>query len=179
MLGIFGIMIILQILSYDMISTPYLMNSILGICVAIFFCNGLLIYASKFAGESVLNYIQDYIKQNPKILTGEQKPNPSIIIQQLSIFASCFCILLLSIIGLYMKIPLIHAKIFGILGFMFSIQQIICGGLWDTTKKSLESQKNSDELNSAIQCDIVGDTYKDVAGPGMLSISLLVLALAI
>ena len=82
------------------------------------------------------------------------------ILSSILLFFNGLIINYINIIGILIGLTL--------LSFFLSCVMILTGGMWDSAKKSLESLSKDDiSLQSAITGDIVGDPFKDTAGPSI------------
>jgi len=147
--------------------------------------SGQMLNAVCHNAEQMVNEVRRQVRENPKILTGEVKPDSS----------KCVDICTKSAIGEMKKpvfvsllAPIIGGFVFGPLfvgGFLLGtiLDSVVMatstansGGAWDNAKKYIKSIKSSlvqefgearyKEIHDAsIVGDTVGDGYKDVVGP--------------
>jgi len=135
--------------------------------------------------EQMVEEVRRQVRENPKILTGEEKPDPNICIDicTKSAIAEMKKPVLVSLLA-----PIVGGFIFGPLfvgGFLLGtiLDSVVMatstansGGSWDNAKKYIKSIKSElieeygearyKEIHDAsVIGDTVGDGYKDVVGP--------------
>ncbi len=143
-------------------------------------------------GEAVVEEVRSQFKNNPKIMTKEEKPDyestVNLITEKsirgmfapvsavLGVTISFFIICMFSTYG-YDKFNNAFAGLGGLItgvtlvGVLLAISMTTGGGAWDNAKKYIESGfaggKGSDAHKAAVTGDTVGDPYKDTAGPAL------------
>jgi H(+)-translocating pyrophosphatase len=160
--------------------------------MTVFVFSAWSIAAVGVAAEEVIKEVRRQFKQNPGILTYEEKPNykqcVSIVnaagLRQmikpglLSVLSPIIVGVTFRIIGSYRDRPLLGAEaLAGFLMFATSTGILMAlffnngGGAWDNAKKYIETGKyggkGSDAHKAAVTGDTVGDPCKDTAGPSI------------
>jgi len=137
----------------------------------------------KSVGEAALAMVQEVreqFKNNPKIMTWEQKPDYARCVD-ISTNASLKAMIPPAI--LVMATPLLVGYFFGVYalsgllvgalvsGSQMAISASNTGGAWDNAKKYVEGGeyggKGSDAHKAAVVGDTVGDPLKDTSGPSL------------
>lgn len=149
---------------------------IIGIATPFLFVSKLL----NSVNEAAFVLIAEIKKQLPKILSGEKEPNYDICIveatkasQKGSIFPGIMVLVFPTVIWIFGGPGMAIAFLVSALGtsFLTAVFMANAGGSWDNAKKYIEAGnlggKGSPAHDAAITGDMVGDPYKDTAGPSL------------
>ena len=168
-------------LTLNVINPLSLAGALVGGAIPFFFSGVLIDAVAKAAGKMV-DEVRRQFKAEPKILTGEVKPDYNTCISISSAGAlkemnvPAFIAILPPLIGGFVFGPefvgglLIGALISGIMLALFTANS---GGAWDNAKKFVEQGgvkghgKGSAVHDSTIVGDTVGDPLKDTVGPSL------------
>lgn len=167
---------------------PFVMSSIIfGGCLPFIF-SALSMGAVGRAAEKMVKEVRRQFNENPKILTGEEKPDYNKCVK-ISTNAAIFEMFLPSLIAIlapiFVSVPIV--RLFGktlgaqalggmlmgaiVSGVSLAIMMANSGGAWDNAKKLIEEGKfggkDSSSYESAIIGDTVGDPFKDTSGPSL------------
>ncbi|QEK38615.1 sodium-translocating pyrophosphatase [Candidatus Cytomitobacter primus] len=142
-------------------------------------------------GESVVDEVRNQFDNDPKIMTGESKPDYARTVSMLteksikSMFApiavvfggTIFFFLICLLIEPSARFANAFAGMGGLItgvtlvGILLAISMTTGGGAWDNAKKYIEDGnyggKGSDSHKAAVTGDTVGDPYKDTSGPAL------------
>lgn len=168
-------------------------NVIIGLIVGgllPFFISGQLISGVNRAAMRLVDEIRQQFKEDPGILKGTSKPD----------YAKCIDITTSASIKQLFKpaiitvaSPIILGVLFGptavagllmgavVSGIFLAYHMANSGGAWDNAKKYIEilGKKNTPEHEVAVVGDLIGDPYKDTAGPALNTVIKLLNTVAI
>jgi K(+)-stimulated pyrophosphate-energized sodium pump len=163
----------------NMINTLTLAGAIVGAALPYLF-SGILIEAVAKAARKMVQEVRRQFKADPKILTGESRPDYKLCIQISS--AGAISEMKLPAI-LAVATPIVSGFIFGadfvgglligttLSGIMLALYTANAGGAWDNGKKYIEQGhhggKGSEAHSAAVIGDTVGDPLKDTVGPSL------------
>lgn len=132
------------------------------------------------AANKMIEEVRSQFKNDPKIMTGESKPNYTRCVD-ISTKAALKEMILPGCIALFS--PILIGLMFGATGLggllvgglasaiMLAVFMANAGGAWDNAKKYVEEGnfggKGSETHKAAVTGDTVGDPFKDTAGPAM------------
>jgi len=178
-----------KILEYSL-SNP---NVIIGLLVGgllPFFISSQLISGVNRAAMRLVDEIRRQFKQDPGILAGTSKPDyakcidiaTSASIRQLfkpAIITVASPIVLGVLLGPTAVAGLLMGAV--ISGIFLAYHMANSGGAWDNAKKYIEilGKKNTPEHEVAVVGDLIGDPYKDTAGPALNTVIKLLNTVAI
>jgi len=178
-----------KILEYSL-SNP---NVIIGLLVGgllPFFISSQLISGVNRAAMRLVDEIRRQYKQDPGILAGTSKPDyakcidiaTSASIRQLfkpAIITVASPIVLGVLLGPTAVAGLLMGAV--ISGIFLAYHMANSGGAWDNAKKYIEilGKKNTPEHEVAVVGDLIGDPYKDTAGPALNTVIKLLNTVAI
>lgn len=155
-----------------------------------FIITGQLISGVSRAASKMVDEVRRQFKQDPDILTGKSKPD----------YAKCVDIATLAslkelwksasiaiaapiVLGILLGPPAVAGLLMGavVTGIFLAFHLANTGGAWDNAKKLVEMQgrKGSEEHKVAVVGDIIGDPYKDTAGPALNTVIKLLNTVAI
>ncbi len=166
-------------LNLNMIDTLTLAGALVGAALPYLF-SGILIEAVAKAARKMVQEVRRQFKSDPKILTGESKPDYKLCIE----ISSAGALSEMKIPALIAVLtPIISGFIFGVnfvgglligttlSGIMLALYTANAGGAWDNGKKYIEhghhGGKGSDAHSAAVIGDTVGDPLKDTVGPSL------------
>ncbi|MEM4275605.1 MAG: sodium/proton-translocating pyrophosphatase, partial [Candidatus Nitrosocaldaceae archaeon] len=149
----------------------------------------LIAGVNKAAGRLV-DEVRRQFREKPEILDGKTKPDYArcIDIVTSASIKQLFAPAIITVIS-----PIILGVIFGptavagllmgavVSGIFLAYHMANSGGAWDNAKKyiELEGKKGSDEHAVAVVGDLIGDPYKDTAGPALNTVIKLLNTVAI
>ena len=168
-------------------------NVIIGLIVGgllPFFISSQLISGVNRAAMRLVDEIRRQFKQDPGILAGTSKPDyakcidiaTSASIKQLfkpAIITVASPIVLGVLLGPTAVAGLLMGAV--ISGIFLAYHMVNSGGAWDNAKKYIEilGKKNTAEHEVAVVGDLIGDPYKDTAGPALNTVIKLLNTVAI
>lgn len=143
-----------------------------------FIITGQLINGVSRAASKVVDEVRRQFKEYPDILTGKSKPDyvKCVDIATLASLRELWKVASIAIVA-----PIILGVILGptavtgllmgavVTGIFLAFHLANTGGAWDNAKKLIEmkGERGSEEHKVAIVGDIIGDPYKDTAGPAL------------
>ena len=178
-----------QVFDYSL-SNPSVVIGLLVGGVIPFIITGQLISGVSRAASILVDEVRRQFKSDPEILTGKSKPD----------YAKCVDIATVASIKELWKtaiIPIIAPIVLGVIlgptavagllmgavvsGIFLAFHLANTGGAWDNAKKLIEmkGKKGSEEHKVAVVGDIIGDPYKDTAGPALNTVIKLLNTVAI
>lgn len=166
-------------LNLNMIDTLTLAGALVGAALPYLF-SGILIEAVAKAARKMVQEVRRQFKSDPKILTGESKPDYKLCIE----ISSAGALSEMKVPALIAVLtPIVSGFIFGanfvgglligttLSGIMLALYTANAGGAWDNGKKYIEhghhGGKGSDAHSAAVIGDTVGDPLKDTVGPSL------------
>jgi len=168
-------------LSLNVINPLSLAGALIGGAIPFYFSGVLIDAVAKAAGKMV-DEVRRQFKANPKILTGEEKPDYATCISISSAgalkemkFPAMIAILPPLVGGFVFGAEFVGGLLIGTLisGIMLALFTANSGGAWDNAKKYVEHGaikghgKGSEVHDSTIVGDTVGDPLKDTVGPSL------------
>jgi K(+)-stimulated pyrophosphate-energized sodium pump len=171
----------------DLAKPPVFVGALIGGMMVFLFASLAIRAVGKAAGK-MIDEVRRQFRENPKILTGEDKPDYALCVDistkgalKAMILPSLLPVVVPVAFGLLMRfaytgdytIPyqavgamLMVGTIVGVLMALFLNNG---GGAWDNAKKYVESQglKKTPTHAAAVVGDTVGDPFKDTAGPSL------------
>jgi len=160
-----------------------LIGLFIGAVMAFYFC-ALTMKAVGRAAGAMVEEVRRQFSANPKIMTGEEKPDYARCVsistagaQREMIYPSLIAIVVPVAVGLIFNVGGVLGLLAGGLatGFVLAIMMANAGGAWDNAKKFIEEGKHEDEYGAkgseqhkaTIVGDTVGDPFKDTSGPSL------------
>ncbi|HPE67964.1 MAG TPA: sodium-translocating pyrophosphatase [Thermotogota bacterium] len=165
----------------NMINTMTLAGGLVGAALPFLF-SGILIEAVAKAARKMVQEVRRQFKADPKILTGESRPDYKTCIEISSAGAlaemktpALIAVLTPLVTGFLFGAEFVGGLLIGttLSGIMLALYTANCGGAWDNGKKYIESDnikgvgKGSDAHSAAVIGDTVGDPLKDTVGPSL------------
>ena len=157
-------------LNYSLPNPAIIVGLLVGGLIPFIITGQLINGVSRAAGKMV-DEVRRQFKADPGILAGTSKPD----------YAKCVDIATVASIRELWK-PAIVAIISPIiLGILLAYHLANTGGAWDNAKKLVEmkGEKGSEVHKVAVVGDIIGDPYKDTAGPALNTVIKLLNTIAI
>jgi len=185
--GKHGVLTIQQVFVVDIAKPPVFVGALIGGMMVFLFASLAIRAVGKAAGK-MIDEVRRQFRENPKILTGEEKPDYALCVDistkgalKAMILPSLLPVVVPVAFGLLMRfayagdytIPyqavgamLMVGTIVGVLMALFLNNG---GGAWDNAKKYVESKglKKTPTHAAAVVGDTVGDPFKDTAGPSL------------
>ncbi len=165
----------------NMINTLTLAGAVVGAALPYLF-SGILIEAVAKAARKMVQEVRRQFKADPKILTGESKPDYKTCITISSAGAisemktpAMIAVLAPIVCGFLFGAEFVGGLLIGttLSGIMLALYTANAGGAWDNGKKLIESgevkgeSKGSEAHSAAVVGDTVGDPLKDTVGPSL------------
>ncbi|MGQ0638154.1 MAG: sodium-translocating pyrophosphatase, partial [Nitrososphaerota archaeon] len=143
-----------------------------------FFITSQLIGAVSRAASKMVEEVRRQFKNTPEILTGKSKPDYAKCVDVATVASlrelwksATITIAAPIILGVILGPPAVAGLLMGavVTGIFLAYHLANTGGAWDNAKKYMEiqGQKGTDEHKIAIVGDVIGDPYKDTAGPAL------------
>jgi K(+)-stimulated pyrophosphate-energized sodium pump len=155
-----------------------------------FFITSQLISAVARAASKMVEEVRRQFKETPDILTGKTKPDYAKCVDVATVASlrelwksATITIAAPIVLGIVLGPSAVVGLLMGavITGIFLAFHLANTGGAWDNAKKYMEinKQKGTEEHKIAIVGDIIGDPYKDTAGPALNTVIKLLNTVAI
>jgi K(+)-stimulated pyrophosphate-energized sodium pump len=155
-----------------------------------FFITSQLISAVARAASKMVEEVRRQFKETPDILTGKTKPDYAKCVDVATVASlrelwksATITIAAPIILGIVLGPSAVVGLLMGavITGIFLAFHLANTGGAWDNAKKYMEikGMKGTEEHKIAIVGDIIGDPYKDTAGPALNTVIKLLNTVAI
>jgi len=155
-----------------------------------FFITSQLIGAVSRAASKMVEEVRRQFKNTPEILTGKSKPDYAKCVDVATVASlrelwksATITIAAPIILGVILGPSAVAGLLMGavVTGIFLAYHLANSGGAWDNAKKYMEiqGQKGSEEHKIAIVGDVIGDPYKDTAGPALNTVIKLLNTVAI
>ena len=155
-----------------------------------FIISGQLIDGVSRAATKMVDEVRRQFKNDPQILTGKSKPDYARCVDIATVASlkelwksASIAIASPIIIGVILGPTAVAGLLMGavVSGIFLAYHLANTGGAWDNAKKLIEMQgkKGSEEHKVAVVGDIIGDPYKDTAGPALNTVIKLLNTVAI
>ncbi|TLX85469.1 MAG: sodium/proton-translocating pyrophosphatase, partial [Thaumarchaeota archaeon] len=155
-----------------------------------FFITSQLISAVARAASKMVEEVRRQFKETPEILTGKAKPDYAKCVDVATVASlrelwksATITIAAPIVLGVVLGPSAVVGLLMGavITGIFLAFHLANTGGAWDNAKKYMEikKQKGTEEHKIAIVGDIIGDPYKDTAGPALNTVIKLLNTVAI
>jgi K(+)-stimulated pyrophosphate-energized sodium pump len=167
------------VLVLDMINTLTLAGALVGAALPFLF-SGILIEAVANAARKMVDEVRRQFKADPKILTGESKPDYKLCIEISSAGSlqemktpALIAVLTPVISGFLFGAEFVGGLLIGttLSAIMLALFTANSGGAWDNAKKYIEEGhhggKGSTAHSAGVVGDTVGDPLKDTVGPSL------------
>ncbi len=155
-----------------------------------FIITGQLINGVSRAASKMVDEVRRQFKADPEILTGKSKPDYAKCVDIATVASikelwksASVAIVSPIILGIMLGPTAVAGLLMGavVTGIFLAYHLANTGGAWDNAKKLVEMQgnKGSEEHKVAVVGDIIGDPYKDTAGPALNTVIKLLNTVAI
>ena len=178
-----------QVFDYSL-SNPAVVTGLLVGGLIPFIITGQLINAVTRASSKLVDEVRRQFKNDPEILTGKSKPDYAKCVDIATVASlkelwkpAIIAIMAPIILGIILGPPAVAGLLMGavVTGIFLAFHLVNTGGAWDNAKKLIEMKgnKGSEEHKVAVVGDIIGDPYKDTAGPALNTVIKLLNTVAI
>ncbi|MEK0381695.1 MAG: sodium-translocating pyrophosphatase [Nitrosopumilus sp.] len=155
-----------------------------------FFITGQLINGVTKAASKLVDEVRRQFKENPGILLGKSKPDYAKCVDIATVASikelwktASIAIGAPIILGILLGPTAVAGLLMGavVTGIFLAFHLVNTGGAWDNAKKLIEmkGEKGSEIHKVAVVGDIIGDPYKDTAGPALNTVIKLLNTVAI
>lgn len=155
-----------------------------------FIITGQLIGGVSRAASKMVDEVRRQFKADPEILTGKSKPDYAKCVDIATVASlrelwksASIAIAAPIVLGIILGPPAVAGLLMGavVTGIFLAYHLANTGGAWDNAKKlvEMEGRKGSEEHKVAVVGDIIGDPYKDTAGPALNTVIKLLNTVAI
>ena len=155
-----------------------------------FIITGQLIGGVSRAASKMVDEVRRQFKADPEILTGKSKPDYAKCVDIATVASlrelwksASISIAAPIVLGIILGPPAVAGLLMGavVTGIFLAYHLANTGGAWDNAKKlvEMEGRKGSEEHKVAVVGDIIGDPYKDTAGPALNTVIKLLNTVAI
>jgi len=155
-----------------------------------FIITGQLINAVTKAASKLVDEVRRQFKENPEILTGKTKPDYAKCVDIATVASlkelwksASIAISAPIVLGILLGPTAVAGLLMGavVTGIFLAFHLANTGGAWDNAKKLIEMQgeRGSEIHKVAVVGDIIGDPYKDTAGPALNTVIKLLNTVAI
>ncbi len=178
-----------QVFDYSL-SNPSVVIGLLVGGVIPFIITGQLISGVSRAASILVDEVRRQFKSDPEILTGKSKPDYAKCVDIATVASikelwktAIIPIIAPIVLGVILGPPAVAGLLMGavVSGIFLAFHLVNTGGAWDNAKKLIEmkGKKGSEEHKVAVVGDIIGDPYKDTAGPALNTVIKLLNTVAI
>ena len=176
-------------LDYSLTNPAVVIGLIVGGLIPFIITGQLINGVSRAAGKMV-DEVRRQFKESPGILTGETKPDYAKCVDIATVASirelwksAIIAIISPIILGVLMGPTAVAGLLMGsvVTGIFLAYHLANTGGAWDNAKKLVEmrGEKGSEQHKVAVVGDIIGDPYKDTAGPALNTVIKLLNTVAI
>lgn len=176
-------------LNYSLTNPAVIVGLLVGGLIPFIITGQLINGVSRAAGKMV-DEVRRQFKQDPEILTGKSKPDYAKCVDIATVASikelykpALIAIIAPIILGVLLGPTAVAGLLMGsvVTGIFLAYHLANTGGAWDNAKKLVEmkGQKGSEEHKVAVVGDIIGDPYKDTAGPALNTVIKLLNTIAI
>ena len=176
-------------LDYSLTNPAVVVGLIVGGLIPFIITGQLINGVSRAAGKMV-DEVRRQFKENPGILTGSVKPDYAKCVDIATVASirelwksAIISIISPIILGILMGPTAVAGLLMGsvVTGIFLAYHLANTGGAWDNAKKLVEmrGEKGSEQHKVAVVGDIIGDPYKDTAGPALNTVIKLLNTVAI
>jgi len=174
---------------YSLSNPSIIIGLLVGGLLPFFITSQLIAAVSRAAGKMV-EEVRRQFKEHPDILTGKVKPEYAKCVDVATVASlrelwksATLTIIAPIILGVVLGPPAVAGLLMGavVTGIFLAYHLANTGGAWDNAKKYVEIQgrKGSEEHKITIVGDVIGDPYKDTAGPALNTVIKLLNTVAI
>lgn len=176
-------------ISYSLTNPAVIVGLLVGGLVPFIITGQLINGVSRAAGKMV-DEVRRQFKADPEILTGKSKPDYAKCVDIATVASikelwksAIIAIASPIILGILLGPTAVAGLLMGsvVTGIFLAYHLANTGGAWDNAKKlvEMEGKKGSEEHKVAVVGDIIGDPYKDTAGPALNTVIKLLNTIAI
>ncbi len=176
-------------LDYSLTNPAVVIGLIVGGLLPFIITGQLINGVSRAAGKMV-DEVRRQFKESPGILTGETKPDYAKCVDIATVASirelwksAVIAIISPIVLGVLMGPTAVAGLLMGsvVTGIFLAYHLANTGGAWDNAKKLVEmrGEKGSEQHKVAVVGDIIGDPYKDTAGPALNTVIKLLNTVAI
>lgn len=176
-------------LDYSLTNPAVIVGLLVGGLVP-FIITGQLISGVSRAASKMVDEVRRQFKADPGILTGDSKPDYAKCVDIATVASikelwksAIVAIIAPIILGVLLGPTAVAGLLMGsvVTGIFLAYHLANTGGAWDNAKKLVEmkGQKGTEEHKVAVVGDIIGDPYKDTAGPALNTVIKLLNTIAI
>ena len=177
------------VLDYSLTNPAVVVGLIVGGLLPFIITGQLINGVSRAAGKMV-DEVRRQFKESPGILTGEVKPDYARCVDIATVASirelwksAVIAIISPIVLGVLMGPTAVAGLLMGsvVTGIFLAYHLANTGGAWDNAKKLVEmrGEKGSEQHKVAVVGDIIGDPYKDTAGPALNTVIKLLNTVAI
>lgn len=174
---------------YSLSNPAIIIGLLVGGLLPFFITSQLIAAVSRAAGKMV-EEVRRQFKEHPDILTGKVKPEYAKCVDVATVASlrelwksATLTIVAPIILGIVLGPTAVAGLLMGavVTGIFLAYHLANTGGAWDNAKKYVEIQgrKGSEEHKITIVGDVIGDPYKDTAGPALNTVIKLLNTVAI
>ncbi len=178
-----------QVFDYSLTNPGVIVGLLVGGMIP-FFITGQLINGVTRAASKLVDEVRRQFKSDPGILTGKSKPDYARCVDIATVASlkelwktASVAIAAPIVLGVLLGPTAVVGLLMGavVTGIFLAFHLVNTGGAWDNAKKLIEMQgnKGSEEHKVAVVGDIIGDPYKDTAGPALNTVIKLLNTVAI
>ncbi|MGQ0796210.1 MAG: sodium-translocating pyrophosphatase [Nitrosopumilaceae archaeon] len=174
---------------YSLSNPAVIIGLLVGGLLPFFITSQLIAAVSRAAGKMV-EEVRRQFKEHPDILTGKEKPEYAKCVDVATVASlrelwksATLTIIAPIILGVLLGPTAVAGLLMGavVTGIFLAYHLANTGGAWDNAKKYVEIQgrKGTEEHKITIVGDVIGDPYKDTAGPALNTVIKLLNTVAI
>ena len=178
-----------QVFDYSLTNPGVIVGLLVGGMIP-FFITGQLINGVTRAASKLVDEVRRQFKSDPGILTGTSKPDYARCVDIATVASlkelwktASVAIAAPIVLGILLGPTAVAGLLMGavVTGIFLAFHLVNTGGAWDNAKKLIEMKgnKGSEEHKVAVVGDIIGDPYKDTAGPALNTVIKLLNTVAI
>ncbi len=178
-----------QVFDYSLTNPGVIVGLLVGGMIP-FFITGQLINGVTRAASKLVDEVRRQFKSDPGILTGKSKPDYARCVDIATVASlkelwktASVAIAAPIVLGVLLGPTAVAGLLMGavVTGIFLAFHLVNTGGAWDNAKKLIEMKgnKGSEEHKVAVVGDIIGDPYKDTAGPALNTVIKLLNTVAI
>jgi len=178
-----------QVFDYSLTNPAIIIGLLVGGLIP-YIITGTLINGVTKAASKLVDEVRRQFKNDPEILTGKSKPDYAKCVDIATIASlkelwktASITIAAPIVLGVLLGPPAVAGLLMGavVTGIFLAFHLVNTGGAWDNAKKLIEmkGEKGSEEHKIAVVGDIIGDPFKDTAGPALNTVIKLLNTVAI
>ena len=178
-----------QVFDYSLTNPAIIIGLLVGGLIP-YIITGTLINGVTKAASKLVDEVRRQFKNDPEILTGKSKPDYARCVDIATIASlkelwktASIAIAAPIVLGVLLGPPAVAGLLMGavVTGIFLAFYLVNTGGAWDNAKKLIEmkGEKGSEEHKIAVVGDIIGDPFKDTAGPALNTVIKLLNTVAI